>query len=489
MAWSDSLFASHDMEKLNFLAKCCSASYQGGRQAIQDFVGTQVIRLQTDGAPFGYTFWKDGSQLLLIDGTTSSDQYALQALGWTHPVAFGTSGLANAFHLNAAAKIWQVGPVSPELVFGHSMGGAIAAMLARVYAVAGRSTRAVTFGAPRPVNQAAATGLQWPAERHYRLPLDPVPFLPTDGPLAIQWRLPGQCFSLANPGVEAITDQSASPFELAVILGQYGAFYHFVSSYSEATATGVPPKFQPPKVPEGNMLYRVTIIGSMHGQAANNSIDYRLPDNTPLADILAEFRTQWCQQVVAKVSSQYRALDYRVQRLGDAKLFTKPDDTQWSKLVFVESRTLAGNEAADIGGKNEQAFPSHDALGIIKQAFKWKDAAGADITANVPPPKGGALGIAGIVESSTDKDVNGNNGLIPADLLAWKNVANNLRTWDSAAGFTFQMVVISYIRDKAPIMAAGGVLATYNYSLVEQCVVNPFVTTRNSRKQRRNRNA
>lgn len=234
------------------------------------------------------------------------------------------------------------------------------------------------------------------------------------------------------------------------------------------------------------MLYRVLVIGQLHGQWCNNSIDYWAPDLTSLVDVLEGFRTQWRNQVIAKVSSQYSALQYEVKRLGGAVLRDMPGPVQLSKLIWVQRLVLPGLDAADTGGQDVQAFPSHDALGIVKVASEWLDPSGVAVTDIVKPPKGGALGIGGIPESVTDKAVNGNNQLIPADQLAWQNVANALRTFAIAGPVTIRMAVITHVRNNVALMVGTPSVPSFNYAFVNQVIVNPFVTTRVSRKQRRN---
>lgn len=193
--------------------------------------------------------------VVVISGTTNLAQWLSQLflndlIPTSYPLNGGNdNGLTMSLYKSAADAIdtaiaTAAGNDRPVLLCGHSMGGAVATILHYKYreeTTARKQSRLMTFGAPKPGNQAIANGVRTSAQtfRRFTTPGDPVPSLPpTVLPLTIpvlpaplntlantwgQYFQPGSLYAIADDGTQVVISEPSFPLFAAGAVVAVGA--------------------------------------------------------------------------------------------------------------------------------------------------------------------------------------------------------------------------------------------------------------------------
>jgi len=272
VAWSDSLFgAPIDQAKAKLLAELCAAVYSGTVAAAAGPEAANVHQLTATPLIPSWALELDGETIVVIAGTTSAAQYADQANGWAHPSGWVTGGEINAYHAVQADLLFAALPAAATMFVGHSLGGALAELLAwRIQQTVGSTTRVVSFGAPRPLTLQAAASASWPASLHFWFQFDPVPRTVPDGTAGREWRLPGNAYQLFGNGfIEPFAVPALGIVPYAAFVGEHGFSWHNIDAYVDAF---VVPSSSPFLIGGASMaaeFYLCSIKGLLFGQAAD----------------------------------------------------------------------------------------------------------------------------------------------------------------------------------------------------------------------------
>ena len=160
----------------------------------------------------------DGRRVIAIPGTKREiGEWLRDFAAW--PTWDGTLGICHAGFCGGAWELYRRAPMvsanfSGAIIAGHSLGGALALLLAGIL-VAERTPPAavVTFGAPRCGSWKLRRLLSPIAVRSYRNGDDPVPDVPW---LPGVYLHPRRQIEIGTPAVDPIADHHIGAYEMAV---------------------------------------------------------------------------------------------------------------------------------------------------------------------------------------------------------------------------------------------------------------------------------
>jgi len=482
--WSDSIFDSQDRAKLNYLARCMSAMYAGGRAYLETVAGSPVTSLATDAAVPAFVFTHEGEKICLIAGTMSADEYAPQLAGWMFPF-WHTTGAFNANYWELSLPVYNAMPNDVRLICGHSKGGAVASFVGRRAKIAGLNPRVIGIGTPNFVSLAARNISGWPTIIHFHSPLDVVRYMPNSGFAGLDWRRAGQEYLIAPYGITPVASTPLGIGETTSVAAAVGDAYHAIASYVGLTSTplvSVPVVSLPGSTGMPQIL-QVRIAGSIHEQRISNVLYYAKTvgeGNASLSAFAEKMRSMWRVWIVPKTSANYTALSYDVRQIGAPIWKNMTDITQGSLWRYDAQTILPGNLAGDTGpGGSGTCFPSFVAVGCSKKGGHLRRASNDVVVAGAVPPTGG-IRIAGILESITQGS--GDNRLIPSWQNDFQDAFDQLSEFD-ADGKTFTMCMVTLNANGSPLQTGDPPQPDYAYSLVQGVAINPYLTSQISRKQ------
>lgn len=157
-----------------------------------------------------------GARVIALRGTTGDPRDWLRDLDMC-PVFDRALGFCHAGFLHGARALWakMVSPVTENAILtGHSMGGALALLLAGLAIGAGQTPGAVVaFGAPRAGGARLARALGGVKLRLYRNGRDPVPDVPY---LPRVYGQPTALIALGAPARDPLDDHFIAAYEAAL---------------------------------------------------------------------------------------------------------------------------------------------------------------------------------------------------------------------------------------------------------------------------------
>lgn len=481
--------------KLAYLAGVNAAIYANTVAAAAGPAASNVRKLSSPPQLIAWAWELEGETLIAIEGTTSADQYALETDGYINPSFFTPGGYINSYFAMLADGLFPTLPNAAAVISGHSLGGAVAVHLAYRLKAAGLPVKgAVTFGSPRVYTPAGAAAQVFPPIRNITQLYDPVPLLATDGVGGDNWRTPGE-FYLLHPGgfLELFTQGVSFIGDVYSLIQNYGFGSHASTSYADTLVVPAVVPFSNPLLGDPSVLniYQVQVKGEVFSQACDNVIHYLWAgvDPPPVDQLNVDFRTVWRQYVLPRVSPQYAVDFYETRRISSIVqlLNTKvvppapyvPPRGNYRYDSFVRFTGLA----TDIGSNsNADCFPSFNAVGASKACDGWRDPNTGLIIGGTKQPRGD-IGFGGIPRNSTQATTAGNK-LTTTEKTSWDAVVENLRHIHTG-GRDWLMVVLTHTGP-----GGGQLFNTANppepifyYALVTSLGVNPYITSRVSRKQ------
>lgn len=490
--WVDSI-RTGDREKLRYLATCCQAAYEGNlANVIGPDAGELVQRLYSPLPP-AWTWKKQDSRLMIIQGTTYGSEYVYQVDGWLNPVpAFG--GLANGYYFGVGNAAFNASPNDVDLCFGHSMGGACATVAAEMFR---RSTRpgcfAASFGSPRV--WADGNSAIEAHDIHVFFPLDPVPLQPYDGFGGHNWKLGNDNYMALAAGLELVVPQGASYIgAITAILYTYGASWHAIDNYIRYFGgTGPLPLVNGFEGVEGMpQFFEVQIKGLFREQACDNSF-HVIPPTDPAdpEQVADDMRAFWRRVVCPRLSLGYQVLSYQTRRI--ASMIWKDEANHNLGSLFRYNGTVRyGGQNTDWGRRADDSMPSMIAIGFAKVAGNYFYPDLLNVVQGAKPPKGNIAFGAIVREDITVT----NNQLTAAAITSWTAVGTELLRPEVGTRRYVQCVITNqnggiYVgtapnRRWQPIYITDpddAALPGFGVAQLNSLALNPLATTRNSRKQ------
>lgn len=489
--WVDSV-KTGDTAKLRYLAECCQAAYNG---VLADRIGTdagELVRRVAPPLPPVWTWRKQDSLLLMIQGTTYGAEYVFQTDGWLNPVDV-MGGLVNSYYAGVGEQAFLAAPLAVDLCFGHSMGGAAAQVAAARFRHSGRpACFAASFSSPRPYAvghpEIAASDI------NLQMPKDPVPFLPYDGFGSINWSVSNDAYMSLPNGLSLLESRLASSVGfISYLLYTYGTKYHDIGVYVDYLRQTTPPG-PTPIVRIRTMpvqVYQVKIKGSLMGQSCDNTL-YLMPDGPGPAPAQAinDFVREWWQAtVLPMVSNKYRVIYYSTRRIAGL-VWKNPVDFTKGSLYRYDNHIRTGGKAVDYGRRLVDVLPSLLAVGFAKSADDYFLAETDDELPNSKQPHGG-IRIGGIVRENINVAT---NELETAAVTSWSAVGEQLVMPKNATD-TFFMALVTNTNGGVYLEPSHTWLPTYirkpdddtlpwyAVAKVNALSLNPFVTSQVSRKQ------
>jgi len=493
VAWSDSIFdSSPDPTKLRLLARVAKSVYTG---TLSHDLGSAISDpAHIASAPLlnAWTFRVDGELMLAIEGTSNNAQYADIVDGYPGAVPFFGGGFVNRFIAEQADLLWPLIPNAVRVFVGHSLGGAVAQLLARRAGLAGLPIAgSVSFGAPRFLSPPANTSSSWPSIVNVVQQLDPVPWSAPDGTAGRTWRSPGQQWTLHSNGfLEATNQQPISLVQWAAFLQHHGFAWHATDSYIANLQVALPP------LPIGFIaggsgamdLYRVEVKGLLLGQACDNGFWYLNDNGLNPSLFIEDFRSEWRTWILPRLSPQYKVIHYDVGQLGGFVL-QNPAATPLVSLPRYSEFARAVGTNSDVGtSSNADPMPSFVTVSAPKACSAWY----LENTLTPAPlrkrPRG-LISFGGIPRLNTRATTEG-NVLLNAEITSWTAALDALRDLHINGHVTIMALVTQY-GDIVPPATVRPVLfnaadppePTYNVSFVRSLTPNVFVGSRISRKQ------
>lgn len=228
----------------------------------------------------------------------------------------------------------------------------------------------------------------------------------------------------------------------------------------------------------------ITVLASASGQSIINVLNYRagLTNAAPhtLEDFLTEFRDEWRTGILPLLHESYVIQAY-VGRVISSMVFLPPIPPQGPNarpaIRYSEQFILQGAGASDTGDKITDAHPTFTAISAQKVCGPVTDPAGVVLPAEKIIRGGIRLGP--IVEADTEAlEGNALTAAAAAAALAGLIVIQVV----ALGGDTMNMEVLSFYKDLNHRVI--GPLPTFATATVSSFLVNPFISTQVTRKQR-----
>jgi hypothetical protein len=488
--WVDGV-KQRDPVKLKYLATCCQAAYEGNLANVIGADASELTVRLNPPLPKTWTFRKQDSVLMLIQGTTYGSEYVYQTDGWLNPVPV-PGGVANSYYHGVGQAAYIASPNNVDLCFGHSLGGAAADAAAAFYRAGGRpQTFAASFGAPRVWSQ-GSTPINGGGV-HTFFALDPVPLQPYDGFGGFNWRLGSDNYMALPTALELVSPQGASNIgAIATILNTYGSSWHAISNYVQyfgnMSLPVVPHEFE--GVIGMAEVYEVTVKGVYMGQACDNGF-HVIPvgENPDPENVFDDMRGFWRRVILPRVSDGYQVLTYQTRRIS-SMIWKNDANHNLGSLYRHDNHVRKGGQNTDWGRRTGDAMPSMLAYGFAKTAGAYYYPDLAAVVPNAKPPKGN-IRFGGVMRS----DINvATNQLTAAAVTSWTTVGLEMALPEENGRRYIQCVVTNqnggtrignppvwqpnYIID--PNDAA---LPGFGVGRLSSMSLNSFVTSQISRKQ------
>lgn len=502
MAWSDSIFAAGtpDRAKLSYLARLNQAIYDGDFLAWAGPYASSVVTYASPPATPVKTLVIEGEKVAIVGGTTHAAEYLDQAAGWLTPTVVPGLGAVNSEYLIDAQQIFNFLPNDVRVIAGHSRGGSVAMILGRAMKAAGLPlVGSVSFGAPRPVEAAAVTGVTWQPHIAVIRSDDPVPLLWADGSPIYSWRTPGTHYLLSGKGVMTpYTEQPSSFSQFSAVLAVYGDGGHAARRYAGALASI---KTGPsPQVFEGGPNMASVISLDVHGvineQAVNNTFYFnRAIGGSTMEDIGNYFAVEiWRKWILPRLTVDYSVHKYSLAEIDSVVPVPLPEGEERpnpERTCFrYGDRFERTGLAADAGKQSAPTLPSFVAVSAAKSCSQWARPNGVasfdawPYVTGSKSPRGG-IRFGGIAEAKTDSEGNLINA---AEVDAWQVAIKELRVFTVPGGDILHMCV-TRLKDehKQPIVIEEGppIVYGFDFATVNSLSISPWISSQVSRKQSR----
>lgn len=497
VAWTDDIFGTPtpNEAKLAYLAKAVGAVYSGTVASAVSPAGSNARQLSAPPTLVSWAFDIEGQTIVLVEGTTSADQYALETDGYAHPTTFPAGGSVNGYYAAIGDAMFPNLPNNTAAIVGHSLGGAVASYLGwKFHAASLPLAGTLTFGAPRPFDSTAASAAVFPPAVNVAQIYDPVPLLPPDGVGGKNWKTPGDLYFLHPQGaLDFATQPPSSVGDVWSVIQHYGFGSHDIGSYGDTLTVPAKVPFTLPLLGVSSMpeFYQCQVKGLLFGQACDNTF-YYLPSLVDAADANnanLDFRTNWRQYILPRLSPEYSVLFYETRRIsGVVQLL---NTTVVPPVPYVPPRgnyrydnfVRFSGIGTDVGSNvNADAFPSFNAVGASKACVGW-----ADPTTTLPIPltkaPRGRTSFGGIPRLSTQPTTDGNK-LTVAELTSWQAACAQI-VRPEQFGRRYLLCVVTHTGPGGGQLfnTANPPEPIYYYSVVSSLSPNPFITSQVSRKQ------
>lgn len=238
-------------------------------------------------------------------------------------------------------------------------------------------------------------------------------------------------------------------------------------------------------------IYQCQVKGLLFDQACDNVMYYvpSLVDPADANNVNLDFRTNWRQYVLPRLSPQYSVLFYETRRISGVVQLLNPAVVPPAPYVPPRGNYRYDNFvrftgiATDVGSNsNADAFPSFNAVGASKSCTGWADPSTTLAIPLLKQPRG-SMRFGGIPRLSTQATAAGNK-LTAAELISWQTACFNLAKPEQF-GRRYLMAVVTHTGPGGAQLfnTANPPEPIYYYSIVSALSPNPFITSQTSRKQ------
>lgn len=220
-----------------------------------------------------------------------------------------------------------------------------------------------------------------------------------------------------------------------------------------------------------NQVVEVVVVASADGQMIVNRFDYLIQVATgpgTSADLLTTFRTRFRDEILPRLTSNYRVVRYEVRRVIAAFVTALPP-LRYGRVYDMQYDQLVGVPITDDGGVITAALPTFAAVTIRK------------ITNLLGRQRRGSTRLAPIPEADTEA---GGNLLLAASQTLWQSAADDFRLAIEWTGLFNDLALLSLFSAK-DFVTGGGVLGTthpFTYRVAEY-KVNNYLGSQTSRKR------
>lgn len=497
MAWRDSLLNSPpDRDKLLYLIACIDAIYSG-TPATAFRGGETNLVLRRSANPRCWTWDYQGEKICVLEGAgPEAADYLSVSAGWIAPVP-RWGGLINSRVSLLCDDIYASLPSGTSVIAGHSLGGCVAAAIARRFkdAAAVPVPVAISYGSPRWYLGLGAGSSLWPFVINVSHVDDPVVWMPAnsvlDFPEWSPWTRPGNVWKLdLRNGLTAWQQPSNTNAYLLYLLS-VSLTRHFTLTYVQSLR-GADETILRGGEAVAAYFYEVAVNGSMNGRPVGNIINYAVAGTAGTAErVLKAFAAIWRPQVMYYMSARYRVKSFVCRRV-EGVVFKEllEGETVLHNLWRYGNKFGMTGLASDVGGWPGSTLPNFVAVGVRKVTTSWYR---SDYATPVPlfrSPKGG-FRIGAVVEEAVDDDdrvaVTDPLGPRGSWLDRYALMAGSLRKFDlPSPGITAfaQMIVMAKESGGKAILTGPGGSPEFYVADVQACLINQYITSQNSRKNR-----
>lgn len=399
MAFTDDLLAQSPppAHQLAYLARISNACYADQVAAWVGPDASNVRKLTSPPTVRSYAYEHSGEPHVVIEGTTSGFQLVAQGQSFLNPSPWSPAGEVNGYAKATADLLFPSIPANAALLYGHSLGGALAVILGKRLKDAGRPVKAVvTFGCPREFTPPAIAG-SWPTIIHVATVSDPVPLMPNDGFGGRSWRLPGRFYTATAGGVlSEFTQSGSSALAIGALFAAYGTSGHDLGLYADLlTVPQIVPIFG-----GGDMgsFISFKVKAKFGAQDVTTPLHYACNVDEPsLAQVADAIRRQYRANVLNVCNEKVEVLRYDCRRIEGIAATFDDDGKAHPVWRYADSIVLPA-EAGDVDkGKvdTSSALPSFVTFSIQKTGSQWRDPEGDAVIPLTKAPIG-KLGITGV---------------------------------------------------------------------------------------------
>lgn len=496
LAWTDDVLglSTPNAQKLQWLTGLLSAVASG---TVASYVGNYASNPRQLTFHPQYATWAvdiDGETIVAIEGTFWAEQYVLILDGYVNAVNYPSGGQVNSYILGIADALYPALPNQTALLVGHSIGGAVATVLAAKFKGASLPLKgAVTFGAPKAFTPATALPSFFPPLTNISTPLDPVPYIAWPGAGGKNWTTPGDHWSLPSVGSLVASSDPIMPLSgIVKLVGDHGYAAHYLDNYGDLLNAPYPPPV--PVFPLGDVsmaaeIWQFQVKGLLMGQACDNVLYYQ-PDNIGMAaaDVAADFIKMWRDQVLGLVSNQYSVVFYETRQISKVVELLNykvnppvpyvPPRGNWRYEKFIRQE----GSPIDVGNvSTDDPLPSFNSVKMIKSCEGWRDPATQFTIPGLKLPTG-RISIGGITKIQTKAAADGNE-LTAASRLNWSAVAAVLKRPLVNTHLYWLCIVDHSDRSGQLFDTATPPAPTWRYSRVLGLATNRYISRQGSRAQ------
>lgn len=220
-----------------------------------------------------------------------------------------------------------------------------------------------------------------------------------------------------------------------------------------------------------NNVVEVTVVASADGQMIVNRFDYLILVATgpgTSTDLLTTFRTRFRDEILPRLTSNYRVVRYEVRRIVAGFPSALPP-IRYGRVYDIDYDQLVGVPVTDDGGVITAALPTFAAVTVRK------------ITNLLGRQRRGSTRLAPIPEADTEV---GGNLLLAASQTLWQSAADDFRLAIEWTGLFNDLALLSLFSAKDFVTGGGplGNVHPYTYRIVSY-KVNNYLGSQTSRKR------